>query len=511
VNAVFLVALCLSIFLEAIERFFSPQVVSNPKLVLIVGSCGLLSNILGLFLFHDHGHSHGGGGDSHESEDTLRTVEEGVGDLLGDNANAAADENGNVAGVLPESVVHAWAEPGSNLRKETSGNSKNQLKASTREFSKSDEENSTARSESPVSSRKRSGSEVHKRHRRHTSGSFSRGFGSVDNLHIHPASFRNDIIAAGRIEEVESAEFESEEEEAIEDMDGKPTEDSPLVRHIASNGSAKHRRSMSHTKKNKGKDQEHRHDSWHTGHNHAQPKTEGGHGHSHGDLNMRGVFLHVMGDALGNIGVIASALFIWLTSFSWKYYVDPAVSLVITFIILASAIPLCKAASRILLQAVPPGMSVDDIKEDIEQLPGVLSCHHLHVWQLSDTKLVASLHIQVECDVRNEGSERYMHLARQVRRCLHEYGIHSSTIQPEFCSESDLDPSQTPPRSSDGLPSPGLNIDKPKASSKLPSRAGSMRSDPGACLLDCGDECARKNQCCPAKKGVIRLEDDHHH
>lgn len=269
---------------------------------------------------------------------------------------------------------------------------------------------------------------------------------------------------------------------------------------------------MSHSNKSKGKDhQEPRHDSWHVGHNHAQTKTEGGHGHSHGDLNMQGVFLHVMGDALGNIGVIASALFIWLTSFSWRYYVDPAVSLVITLIILASAIPLCKAASRILLQAVPAGMSVDDIKEDIEQLPGVLSCHHLHVWQLSDTKLVASLHMKVDCDVRNQGSEQYMHLARQVRRCLHEYGIHSSTIQPEFCSESEVDALQTPPRSTNGLPSPALPPDKGKAGSKLPSRAESVNSQTRTCLLDCGDECAKKNQCCPALKGVIRHEDDHTH
>jgi len=513
VNGVFLVALCLSIFLEAISRFVEPQAVSNPKLVLIVGCFGLLSNVLGLFLFHEHGHGHGGGEHTHGSEDTLRAAEEGSGEILGGDARVVANEAGTVAEILPEAIVHGWSQPGSTTQQEPLHKTTSQPKATTKEFSKSDEENSTTRSESPLSTRKRSGSDIHQRHRRRTSGSRSRGFGSVDNIHVHPASFRNDIIAAGRIEEVDSTEAESEDEdeEAIEDTDGKATEDSPLVKHLASNGPSKHRRSMSHSKKNKGKDsQDHRHDSWHVGHNHAQPKEGGSHGHSHHDLNMRGVFLHVMGDALGNIGVIASALFIWLTSFSWRYYVDPAVSLVITLIILASAIPLCKAASRILLQAVPAGISVDDIKEDIEQLPGVLGCHHLHVWQLSDTKLVASLHIQVECDVKNEGSERYMHLARQVRRCLHEYGIHSSTIQPEFCSESDLDPLLSPldSNSNGNPPSPGLLSDKPKVSSKLPSRAGSMRSEPSACLLDCGDDCAKLNQCCPAKKGS---EDDHSH
>jgi zinc transporter 1 len=52
INGVFLLALCFSIFMEAIERFFSTPKISNPRLVVIVGSLGLASNILGLLLFH---------------------------------------------------------------------------------------------------------------------------------------------------------------------------------------------------------------------------------------------------------------------------------------------------------------------------------------------------------------------------------------------------------------------------------------------------------------------------
>ncbi|KIW81361.1 hypothetical protein Z517_04386 [Fonsecaea pedrosoi CBS 271.37] len=144
-------------------------------------------------------------------------------------------------------------------------------------------------------------------------------------------------------------------------------------------------------------------DDSHNGHGH------GGYGHSHGDLNMRGVFPHVMGDALGNIGVIGSALIIWLCTFHGRYYFDPAISLVITLIILHGAIPLCRAAGRILLQAVPMGMSIDEITTDIESLQSVIEAHHLHV---------------------------YMHLAREIRSCLHGYVIHSSTIQPEFVNEA---------------------------------------------------------------------------
>lgn len=65
VNAVFLVALCFSIFVESMKRVVIAEEVDNPILVLIVGSIGLVVNIIGLFLFHQHGHSHGGHGHSH--------------------------------------------------------------------------------------------------------------------------------------------------------------------------------------------------------------------------------------------------------------------------------------------------------------------------------------------------------------------------------------------------------------------------------------------------------------
>jgi zinc transporter 1 len=238
----------------------------------------------------------------------------------------------------------------------------------------------------------------------------------------------------------------------------------------------------------------------HSAHNHKKPKegkSSGGHGHSHGDLNMRGVFLHVMGDALGNIGVISSALIIWLTDYSWRFYSDPLISLIITAIILCSAIPLCKAASRILLQAVPAGLSVDEIREDITELDGVISCHHLHVWQLSDSKIVASLHVQVDFDFKGSGSAQYMELAREIRQCLHEYGIHSSTIQPEFCLDSNHDHTGASDESS------GDEGHAAGSAGKGPSsKTSSVRGDADACLLECGDDCGNSKQCCdPGVKG----------
>ncbi|KAI0242527.1 Zinc/cadmium resistance protein [Lamellibrachia satsuma] len=62
VNAVFLIALCFTIFIEALQRLFHDEHIKDPKLMLIVGGLGLFINLIGLGLFSGHGHSHGGGG-----------------------------------------------------------------------------------------------------------------------------------------------------------------------------------------------------------------------------------------------------------------------------------------------------------------------------------------------------------------------------------------------------------------------------------------------------------------
>lgn len=83
---------------------------------------------------------------------------------------------------------------------------------------------------------------------------------------------------------------------------------------------------------------EHDHDHAHE-HGHSKSHSHG-HGHSHGSMNMRALVLHVLGDALGNVGVIATGLIIWLSDWRGKYYCDPIISLVITVIIFSSALPL---------------------------------------------------------------------------------------------------------------------------------------------------------------------------
>jgi zinc transporter 1 len=205
---------------------------------------------------------------------------------------------------------------------------------------------------------------------------------------------------------------------------------------------------------------------------------------------MNAMVLHVLGDALGNVGVIATALIIWLTDWPGRYYADPAVSLFITLIILRSALPLTVAASKILLQATPEHIDLNDVREDIQALPGVISCHHVHIWQLSDTKIVASMHIQVAFPLSEANGEKYMELSKMARKCLHAYGIHSATIQPEFCL--DRSHAHAPDGPDDAA---AMSLDGASTVAARSARCGGIEND--VCLLDCVDDCVGRG-CCSA-------------
>ncbi|KDR76836.1 hypothetical protein GALMADRAFT_30373, partial [Galerina marginata CBS 339.88] len=143
-------------------------------------------------------------------------------------------------------------------------------------------------------------------------------------------------------------------------------------------------------------------------------------------MNMQALILHVIGDALGNVGVIATGLIIWKTNWSFKYYCDPVISLFITLIIFSTAMPLVKRTSFILLQGVPTTVSLDEVRNAILKVNGVDSLHELHVWQLSENKIVASVHVRAGRD------KDFMPVAVEIRKALHRRGIHSCTIQPEY-------------------------------------------------------------------------------
>lgn len=390
-----------------------------------------------------------------------------------------ADEEGRVADLLPEAAVARWNAAAADAPRHIrfgSNQEGGRLKPAERCASRSSNH-----------SRGRSRRSNSLRHSRLT---------SIDDLSIHPSSFRQEIIAASRPrpDDDESSSDSGAEESAVINEE-EPLENTPLLKKDkgkASNGHG-HRKDRSTSRRSR------RDSGLHRDHNHNKPRKPGkGHGHSHGDMGMNAMILHVIGDMLGNVGVIITALIIWLTDWPGRFYADPAVSLFITIIILRSALPLTSATAKILLQATPDHIDVNDVREDIQQLPGIISCHHVHIWQLSDTKIVASMHIQVAFPISAEGGEKYMGLAKAVRKCLHAYGIHSATIQPEFCLDRAHDHGEDAAMTLDGVATGPVQRKK---------------DDPDLCLLECVDDCVGQG-CCVApgsKAGSTHSHSDDHH
>ncbi|KAK8079368.1 cation diffusion facilitator family metal ion transporter [Apiospora hydei] len=213
----------------------------------------------------------------------------------------------------------------------------------------------------------------------------------------------------------------------------------------------------------------------HTNHRHALPKFQSSSTSTGRDLGMLGVLTHVLSDALNNVGVIIAALVVWLTHYDARFYADPGVSMGIAVMILLSSLPLVKNSGRILLESAPVGVDLGDI-------PGIESVHELHIWRLDQTKAMASAHVVVSEPDTTVAD--FVERARTVNECLHAYGIHSTTLQPEIvpaaASPSTSTSTTTTLVSSPSSPAPTIK---------------SGHGDKAACQIVCGKLC-EDLKCC---------------
>ncbi|KAL6486710.1 hypothetical protein MHYP_G00061020 [Metynnis hypsauchen] len=204
------------------------------------------------------------------------------------------------------------------------------------------------------------------------------------------------------------------------------------------------------------------------------------HGHdSASQLNMRGVFLHVLGDALGSVIVVINAIiftFVWqpcepgvpcinpcinshctdhrhinhtLVELQdgdhgnhsglqdmhtplaragpcWVLYLDPTLCVIMVCILLYTTYPLLKESALILLQTVPKQIDMHSLNSRLRELEGVLAVHELHIWQLAGSRIIATAHIKCH------DPATYMDVAKRIKAFFHDEGIHATTIQPEF-------------------------------------------------------------------------------
>jgi cobalt-zinc-cadmium efflux system protein len=150
--------------------------------------------------------------------------------------------------------------------------------------------------------------------------------------------------------------------------------------------------------------------------------------HVHRDLNMRGAYLHMLGDVLGSVAVLLAAGIMYFTH--W-YLADPLLSVGFALVILYSAFGVGREALHILMEGTPLGMSLQEVASALTQVPSVVSVHHLHAWSICSNVLAVSVHV-----VGNYTSEREREeLKEAVRQVLAEgFGFSQTTIETE-CGE----------------------------------------------------------------------------
>ena len=110
-----------------------------------------------------------------------------------------------------------------------------------------------------------------------------------------------------------------------------------------------------------------------------------------GDINIRGAYLHMAADAAVSLGVVLAALVMMVTGWAW---LDPAVSLVISAVIVAGTWGLLRDSTSMALHAVPPGLDLAAVEAALLAQPGVARVHDLHVWSMSTTETALTAHLQ---------------------------------------------------------------------------------------------------------------------
>ena len=141
------------------------------------------------------------------------------------------------------------------------------------------------------------------------------------------------------------------------------------------------------------------------------------------DLNIRGAFLHMLGDAAASAGVVVAGLLIAATGLLW---IDPFVSLLLAALILWSTWGLAKDSVNLALDAVPAGIDPLEVGAMLRGLDGVVEVHDLHIWGMSTTDVALTAHLIRPC----HGGEDAM-LATATRLLRDRFGIAHATLQVE--------------------------------------------------------------------------------
>lgn len=155
--------------------------------------------------------------------------------------------------------------------------------------------------------------------------------------------------------------------------------------------------------------------------------------HREVNLNVRGAFLHVVGDALVSVGVIIGGIIILFTG--W-YLIDPILSFVISLVIIYGAWMLVKESVNILLESAPSHINTAAVAAEIAKIKGVREAYHIHIWTITSGVYAVSAHVIIDDQLVSSSRD----LLNEIRTLLQQkFKVLHSTIQLE-CERCDMSP-----------------------------------------------------------------------
>ncbi|HET7583507.1 MAG TPA: cation diffusion facilitator family transporter [Gemmatimonadaceae bacterium] len=143
---------------------------------------------------------------------------------------------------------------------------------------------------------------------------------------------------------------------------------------------------------------------------------------SSGSMNVRGAYLHVLGDLLGSVGTVVAAMVIHVTGWTPA---DPLASLLVTALVVHAAWRLVRESVDVLLESTPAHIALDSVRSQLHTIPGVASVHDLHVWTVTSGHYAMSVHVVVP------DAERHQHVLEHIHDAMRLYGIDHVTVQLE--------------------------------------------------------------------------------
>jgi cobalt-zinc-cadmium efflux system protein len=144
------------------------------------------------------------------------------------------------------------------------------------------------------------------------------------------------------------------------------------------------------------------------------------------DLNIKGLFYHIIGDTASSIGIVLAAVVIYFTGWS---FIDPLVSLFISLIIAIWAFGILKESTRILLEMTPKGLNIEIVSNElITQFPEIKNLFNVHFWTITPEMLVFSAHMKINNPNMSDNDQKQLMsgIAKYLRV---NYNIIESTIQ----------------------------------------------------------------------------------